>query len=327
MSKNKNLLLNGKIYDCRPEETVLTALIRHHVDVPYVCQKMTCMICMMRSLNGTPPAKSQQNLKETLQLQNNFLACGCIPQRDMEIAMPNEILTRQVTAKVLELNKLSPVVLELVMQCDRPIDFHGGQSILLLNYEHIGKSFFISSPSSARTSGRIDVHVERIKGGTFSEWMHSKLKIGDSLIISGVSGELFYTSGLSHQPLLLIAWNGGLGALIGLIQDIFEQEHQAPVWLFHGVSEPEHLYFIDELKEISEYFPNFRFIPCIDHHSVPNDCQKGTVEQVIQTMLSDLNGWKVFLCGNREQVHNIHRYAYLAGAGMKDIYLEITSIS
>ncbi|MGR9101132.1 MAG: 2Fe-2S iron-sulfur cluster-binding protein [Gammaproteobacteria bacterium] len=326
MATDKNLLLNGKVYDCRPGETVLAALLRQKVDVPYACQKMTCMSCMMRALNGTPPHASQKNLKETLRMQNNFLACGCVPERDMEIALPNETLTRQVTATVVELNRLSPAVLELVLQCDSPIDYHGGQSVLLLNYEYIGKNFSIASAGSARTGGRIEVHVERISGGSFSEWMHSKLKVGDQLIVSGVSGELFYTPGQPRQPLMMAAWNGGLGALVGLIQDAFEQEHSGPVWLFHGVPSYEDLYYVDELNEIDEYFPNFSYMPCVEHGRLPEGVRQGTVDAVLAEMKSDLTGWKVFLCGNREQVHRVQRFAYLAGAGMKDIYLDVLSL-
>ncbi len=107
---------------------------------------------------------------------------------------------------------------------------------------------------------------------------------------------------------------------------IYEQEHSGPVWLFHGVSDQEHLYYRDELNEISDHFPDFKYIPCIDQNLVPEDCQQGAVNLVLQEMLANLNGWKVFLCGDREQVHKIQRYAYLAGAGMQDIYLEVTSI-
>ena len=326
MANNNKLLFNGKVYNCQPGETVLAALLRQKVDVPYACQKMTCMTCMMRSLSGAPPAESQQNLKETLQLQNNFLACGCIPHKDMEIALTHETLIRLITAEVVEVNQLSSIILEVVLQCETPIDYHGGQSVLLLNYEHIGKNFPIASPGSARTSGRLEVHVERIVGGSFSEWIHTKLKVGDQLTVSGISGELFYTPGQPQTPLLLAAWNGGLSALIGLIQDAFEQEHNGPVWLFHGVSDPEHLYYRDELNEIGDYFPNFKYIPCIDRNSVPEGCQQGALNQILQEMLPNLNGWKVFLCGDREQVHVIQRYAYLAGAGMQDIYHEVTSI-
>lgn len=325
MTINKKLLLSGRVYNCRPGETVLSALLRHKVDVPYACQKMTCMTCMLRSLNGPPPFESQKNLKQTLQLENNFLACGCIPERDMEIALPNEMLTRQVTAKVVSMKSLNPVVMELVLQCDSPIDYHGGQSVLLLNYEYIGKNFSIASPSSDKSSGKIEIHVERIEGGPFSQWMHNNLKIGDQLIISGVSGELFYTIGQPEQPLLLAAWNGGLGALLGLLQDAFEQLHSGPVYLFHGVSKLEELYYTDELHEISEYYPNFNYIPCVKNGPVLDEVYQGSLDRVVTENLTDLNGWKVFLCGSREQVHKVQRHAYLAGAEMKNIYLEVTS--
>jgi ferredoxin len=109
--KPSNLLFNGQIYQCQPEETVLDALLRQKVEVPYSCKKQICMTCMMQSLNGPPPIKSQRNLKETLQRQNNFLACACIPERDMEIALNHETLTRQVSAQVVEMNRLSQSML------------------------------------------------------------------------------------------------------------------------------------------------------------------------------------------------------------------------
>lgn len=168
--------------------------------------------------------------------------------------------------------------------------------------------------------------MSNILVGPFSEWIHTKLKVGDQLLVSGVSGELFYVPGQSEQPLLLAAWNGGLGALTGVIQDAFEQDHQGQVWLFHGVSTLEHLYYIDELQEISDYFPNFKYIPCISQGSVPEGYRQGAVDQIIQSMISDLAGWKVFLCGSREQVLKVQRYAYLVGAGIRDIYLEVTSV-
>ena len=121
MTKTINLLLNGKIYNCQPGETVLDALLRHKVSVPYACLKQICMSCTMQSLNGAPPIESQRNLKETLQLQNNFLACGCIPVRDMEICLNEEKLTTQVSAQVVEMNRLNQSILELVLQCETAV--------------------------------------------------------------------------------------------------------------------------------------------------------------------------------------------------------------
>lgn len=321
MNKVKTLLLNGKLYDCMPEETVLDALLRQKVSVPYSCMKQTCMSCMMQSLNCTPPVNAQINLKKTLRLQNNFLACACVPDSDMEIVLNQEKLTTQVISKVTEIIRLNQTMLELILQCEIPVDFHAGQSALLLNYEHIGKKFPISSPSSAKAIGKMEVHVERIKGGTFSEWLHNDLKIGDKLYVCGVTGEMFYVPGQRTQPLLLVGWDSGLSALIGIVQDIFEFDHSGPVYLFHSVDAVENLYFESELREISDYCPNFHYVPCIRQGDIP-----GHVDHILAKTLPDLSGWQVFLCGKKNQIHTVQRYAYLAGAGMKDIYVEVTSI-
>jgi ferredoxin len=234
--KASNLLFNGQIYQCKLEETVLDALFRQKVEVRYSCKKQICMTCMMQSLNGQPPIKSQLNLKETLQRQNNFMACACIPERNMEIDLNHETLTRQVSAtKVVELNRLNPSMLELVLQCEIPVDYHAGQSVLLLNYEHIGQKFPIASPTSAKSSGKIVVHVQRIVGGSFSAWLHDHLRVGDKLFVCSIGGELYYVSGHPTQPLLMMAWDGDLGALIGLVQDVFENDHAGRFIFSRGI--------------------------------------------------------------------------------------------
>ena len=324
---DRKLLFSGKIYDCRPEETVLEALLRQKVEVPNVCQRQICLTCMMRSLNGPPPADAQTNLKDALKVQHFFLACGCRPERDMEIALVEETIKVQATAKVAELNRLNPYVLELVLQCDPPLHYRGGQSMTLFNRDNIGKGFPIASPSSARLSGRIELHVERIRGGFFSEWMHDNLRVGDVLTASGATGELFYGVGHPQRPLLMAGWNGGLGALIGVLQDAFENDHAGPVYLFHGATDTDHLYFVDELREIGEQFPNFHYFPFVEQGAAPDGVTRGTVHSLAGGLLPDhLSGWTVFLCGARNDVHALQRQVYLAGAAMNDIHLEVTSI-
>ena len=326
MNTSRKLLLNGHAYDCREEETVLDALLRQHVDVPFSCRHQVCMSCIMRSLNGPPPLASQINLKQTLRVQNNFLSCGCYPERDMEIDLPKESVVHQVSATVVELNRLNPMVLELVLQCDTPLDYHAGQAVLLMNAELVGKRLPIASPTSAKGAGRYEVHVERIQGGFFSEWVHGQLLIGEKMTLCGVDGELFYVLGKPRKPLLLVGWNGGLGALRGILQDAFENDHAGPLYLFHGVTHRDYLYFVDEIMEIVHHYSNFHYLPCVEQGPVPDGCFNGTVTVAVKTQLPKLADWTVYLCGPRERVHQMQRQAYLSGAAMKDIFREITEI-
>jgi len=245
----------------------------------------------------------------------------------MEIVINEEKLTTQVVvSEVIEINRLNQKMLELVLQCEMPIDFYGGQSALILNDEDIGKKFSIASPSSAKTSGKMEVHVTDIKGSPFSEWLKNKLEIGNKLYVCGVSGELFYVPGRPEQALLLVGWQDGLTAMIGIIQDIFESKHAGPVYLFHGVDVKEDLYLEMEIREITDYFPNFHYIPCVEKGDIPQGGYCGTVDKIVSQLLPDLSDWRAFLCGTRKQIHSVQRYAYLAGARLKDIYLEVTSI-
>src|SRR5664279_6425796 len=85
-AETRRLLLGGGVYDCRPEETVLDALLRQGLAVPNSCRRQICMTCMMRALNGSPPAESQTNLPDGLKARNFFLACNCRPERNMAVS-------------------------------------------------------------------------------------------------------------------------------------------------------------------------------------------------------------------------------------------------
>ena len=140
MDTPKRLLLDGKVYECRAGETVLDALLRQNVEVSYACRQQICLTCVMRCLDGAPPQASQANLKEPLRSQNSFLACGCYPERDMEIALPKRPVIRQVRSEVVELNRLNPYTIEVAVQCAAPLEYHAGQTVFLMNGERVGQT-------------------------------------------------------------------------------------------------------------------------------------------------------------------------------------------
>lgn len=114
--------------------------------------------------------------------------------------------------------------------------------------------------------------------------------------------------------------------MVGIMQDAFEHNHAGLVYLFHGVVDGEQLYYTNELQEIGEYFPNFHYVPCVEHGLKSDNHRSGTLDSIIESLLPDLAGWKVFLCGRQTQVHKIQRLAYLSGANIDDIMTQVTEI-
>ncbi len=321
MVTTTQLLLSGKTYTCQPGETVLEALLRQGVNIPYDCRRQTCLTCLVRSVDGPPPAESQVHLKATLRVQNYFLACACRPVRDMEIALSSETLKEEIGARVAALNYLSEQVLEITLDCDRPLHYRGGQSVILLNQDNIGKSFAIASPTSQRLSGRIELQVERTPGCCFCEWLHDHLRVGAQMRIFGPAGLLFHLPGDPRQGIVLAAWGAGLGGILGILQDVFEHDHSGPVYLFHGAQNAGDLYLVDEIREIEGYYPNFRYVGCV----AKGTGETGEVHHIVRQLLPDLTGWRIYLAGPRAFVDRLRRQTYLDGASIKEILFDVNA--
>lgn len=319
-AKAKRLTVGGKSYSCEPNETILDALLRQKVPVPHACRQQICKSCIMRSLNTPPPIETQKTLRESLKSKNYFLACACIPERDMELALP-ESLSIQVTAQVNSIDYLNADIIAILLQCASQVNYTAGQSIMLMNHDKMGKNYYITSPTSLKESGLIEVHIPLVKDGYFSEWVKSELKEGDTVSISCPIGQSFYVPSDMNQPLLLIGFDLGLSPLIGIMQDALENGHTAPIYLFHGVQFKNQLYLTDDLREITEYHSNFHYIPCVENSSIQDKgFYQGQAHTVALKLFPDLTDWRAFICGQSEIVKISQKEIYLAGVTTKDIY-------
>jgi NAD(P)H-flavin reductase len=157
-----------------------------------------------------------------------------------------------------------------------------------------------------------------------SNWAHKNLKAGDSIEISGATGDCFYVPGKLDRNILLIGTGSGLAPLYGIIRDALLQGHRGTIKLYHGCETVEMLYLVKELQELSLHYPNFSYTPCISGHGVPQGqgYVEGMVLDVALEEYPELSGWQVFLCGHPEMVVTGKKLVFFAGASMRDIYAD-----
>lgn len=315
----KKITLTDQEVVCQEGESVLDALLREHIDIPYACKAGSCQSCMIRSLQGTPPAASQQGLKDVLRHQNYFLACLCYPHEDMSISLgasPVSFTEGTVSGKEL----LNSETLLLTLQCKEPLDYYAGQFVNLKRADGLIRSYSIAN--NRIHAHKLSFHIRRLAGGRFSEWAHQELNIGDSIAISDPQGLCYYLPNNPEQNLLLIGTGSGLAPLAGIISEALHHGHSGDIHLYHGSREMDGLYWIDEMQQLAREHPNFHYTACVSRGDAPEGIAKGRANDVAISTLPSLKGWRVFLCGHPDMVNRTMRQAFLKGASFQDIYAD-----
>jgi NAD(P)H-flavin reductase/ferredoxin len=320
MSQHKIRLDNQEIL-CHAGESVLDALLREQIDIPYACNEGACQSCMIRSLAGAPPAKAQQGLKDILQHQQYFLACLCYPHQDMHISL-NSPASNFTAAIVIDKQLLNPETLLLSLQLQAPMDFYAGQFVNLKRADGLMRSYSIAN--NRINAQKLTFHIRRLAGGRFSEWAHQDLNIGDVIAVSDPQGLCYYLPNKPQQNLLLIGTGSGLAPLAGIISEALHHGHHGQIHLYHGSREIDGLYWIAEMQQLAYQYPNFHYTACVSRagESVPEGIVQGRANDLAFTAIKNLKDWRVFLCGHPEMVKQSKRQAYLNGAGLQDIHAD-----
>jgi len=313
------LTIADNSYSCESEETVLDALLRAEVDVSYACKKGTCHSCLMRSVKDAPLKAAQKGLKETQKRQNYFLACLCEPKQDMTIRLPeqSELYSQ---SKVVENSLLNRNTLLLKLECHDIQEYFAGQFVNLQRDDGLTRSYSIAN--IPQQDGILEFHIRRLPNGQFSEWLHDDIKVGDTLAISEPQGHCFYIPERADEGLLLVGTGTGLAPLAGILEDALKQGHTGPVTLFHGSSEVEDLYRVEELREFAQKYSNFSYYPCVSGENVPEGFNAGRADQVAAAHITEWKKLRVFLCGHPEMIASMKMDAFLNGVSMDDIYTD-----
>ncbi|MCL7422062.1 MAG: FAD-binding oxidoreductase [Methylobacter sp.] len=313
-------------FELGEDQSVLDCLTDRGVPVPFSCRSGACQTCLMRATGGKPPEVSQQGLKDSLKLQNYFLACVCHPTEDLEVALPDDDdIQAAIPATVKSLTLLNPEIMHVALECHAPIEYRAGQFINLFQDPTLGRSYSLASVPYE--DDHLHLHVRRLPQGRVSGWIHEELRPGQTVEVRGPAGDCFYTPGNSEQGLVLIGTGSGLAPLYGIVRDALGQGHTGPIHLFHGSRDLDGLYLTGELHDLVRQYTNFNYVPCLSGGDVPHGFAAGRAHDVAFQQIPDLKNWRLFLCGHPEMVKAARMKAFLAGASMKDIYADAFNVS
>ncbi|MDH5230719.1 MAG: 2Fe-2S iron-sulfur cluster-binding protein [Gammaproteobacteria bacterium] len=313
----QKIAFRGREFQCEEKETVLDVLVRNDIPIPHSCRSGVCHSCLVKAVKGRPSIASQAGLKETLAHQKYFLACQCIPENFIEVAIADESVNHFVDATVISKKKLSEAITRVRIKTDEVIDYKAGQ---FLNIKGIKEQIRSYSIASIPSDDFIEFHIQRMQEGVVSTWLSDQIEVGEHLKVSEPVGECFYLGDNKDQSLLLIGTGSGLAPLYGIVSDALQQGHSGEIYLYHGGRTLETIYYRDKLQALAQQHPNFTYTACISDGSIIENTKPGRASQIALTEHPALKNWKVFVCGNPSMVNDTKKAAFLAGASLKDIF-------
>ncbi|HKI61066.1 MAG TPA: FAD-binding oxidoreductase [Mariprofundaceae bacterium] len=308
----------GNKFFCAEGESVLDCMTRHGVLIPSSCQSGACQTCMIRAIEGTPTAESQQGLKDTLKAQNYFLACVCKPTEDMSIGL--SVISPRHTVKLLAKDVLNESVVRLRLQEPEGFSYKAGQFINLIRpADELTRSYSLASIPG---DGFLELHIKRVPEGRMSNWVFDELAVGDELQFFGPAGDCFYIPGAAEQPLLLVGTGTGLAPLYGILRDVLAQGHTGAIHLLHASLAAPGLYLEDNLHGYAEQYEQLHYTPCVLHGDAPSGGRQGNIVDLPELLLGSLSGYRIFLCGDPPIVNALRQKCFLAGASMQNIHAD-----
>jgi CDP-4-dehydro-6-deoxyglucose reductase len=318
--------LDDKQFSLDADETVLDCLLRNDHDISYACRSGVCQSCLIKVTLGAVDEKAGAGLKETLRADGYVLACQCMPDNDLTIAMPG------ADAAAVEVTILSKTLLSSSVMCLRLAPIAGaecfasrpGQYLSLINPAGVARSYSIANDFEG--DGFWELHIANTSHGLFTQWLFNEAQPGMALHVRGPAGDCFYVNNDAEDfPILLVGTGTGLAPLYGILNTALRSGHQGPVTLLHGGLNPERLYLLDELKQLSVEKSGVSYKALV----LNNDQGDGRVEigDLTQVALEsikpeDFSRQRVYLCGAPDFVNTMRRSIFLKGVKSSNIFCD-----
>ena len=299
----------GRTIEVEEGQTILDASLRAGIYLPHACGQGYCATCKISVLDGEVDHGNASNfaLMDYEREEGKALACCAKLEADTVIEVEIEIDTdsrnlpvRDYRGIVSRIEKLTPTIkgIWIKLDNDEVLDFQAGQYVNLQLPDDIGiRAFSLANPPS--TGNEIELNIRLVPGGVCTGWIHSQLKVGDKLRLTGPYGR-FFVHKSAKLPSLFMAGGSGLSSPRSMILDLIGEGSELPITLVQGARNRQELYYHDEFVALAARHPNFTYVPALSDEAADSDWQgfRGFVHDAAKAHFNnDFRGRKAYLCG------------------------------
>ena len=321
-------------FDCDEDETVLAAALRQGFFLRYGCKAGGCSSCRAQVVGGDVESRgSSFALSDVDRDRGWILSCSATPLEDLVLDVSTMDLTEEeflagdrVGRWTSVLDRVERVThdmraVALRLEGPEPMSFTAGQFV---NVEVPGTSevraFSMMNPPSR--AGSVELLVKVIDGGLFSEWLERDARRGDRVALQGPLG--VFRVRLSHRPIVMIAGGSGLAPILAMLADQAERGCERPITFLYGVRARRDLCRLEEIAEIGQRLPGFRFIPVLSEEPGGGEWTgaRGFVSEALVSEGLDLRGHDAYLCGPPAMIATAIPVLTRGGVRERNVYFD-----
>lgn len=305
-----HVVFDDQLFPLAPGDSVLDALLKGGVAIPYGCRAGACHSCLLRTDDRPLPASSQRELTPRQIELGCFLSCQLRPQASLSVQRLAEA-DFATPAEVVGLEHLSPGVLKLSLAARTR--WQAGQYFTVLLNDDTARCY--SPVASSRHSELLEFHIRYRQHGGFSGRLPDIAHPGATLRLQGPFGHFTLRDPLSDKPTVFIAQGTGLSPILALLEEWQLSQHNAnTILLAEGIEGEQEHYLGNRLATLGQ-----------QNEALTLDLRPSGSDWIANalTKLPELQGAAVYICGHSQFVAKARKACFMRGASPRQIHSEI----
>lgn len=314
-------------FEARPDEPVLTAALRQHLNLPHSCKGGSCGTCRVRVLSGryAYPQGRPIGITADEEASGHALICQARALEDLvietrEIRHVTDVEIKGLPVRIERMQKLAEDVMGVWLRWPaiEPFAWQCGQYVDIMLPGERRRSFSLANPP--HDAAFLELHVRRVPGGAFSEKLFTELQPGALLHMEGPLGQFVYRPG--DRPALMIGGGTGYAPLKAMIRQVLETEAKRQVSLFWGARTEADLYEDGWLRELAARHQRFRYTSVLSEQPDGDAHEHGMVHEAVLRKVPGLAGYDVYAAGPPAMIDAVRAALPHQGAVPERLYFD-----
>jgi propane monooxygenase reductase component len=317
------------------DQTILRAAAEQGIMLMHGCKEGQCSSCKSFVLDGDDIELDRYStfaLPDYEKEEGFTLLCRAHAYEDLTIELLNydEDMIRsglpiqEAVATVVANEPVTHDLRHLVLKLVEPteVKFFPGQYVdITVPGTDATRSFSMANTSS-RESGQLEFVIKVYPEGLFSNFLATRLAVGDQITLNGPFG--VFTLRDSESDLVFLGGGAGMAPILSLLRSMAERGIGRKATYYYGARGRRDLCFEEELRALEQTLPSFRYVPALSEPA-PDDAwdgEVGLITDVVKRHEQNLRGAHAYVCGPPPMVEAAMPLLSTLGVESKRIYYD-----